>query len=159
MTVPAIETIPSRQLEVWRRLYQRYSLEPFPASVSPDVLKTIVPVTQADLLLRVPVTVVSAATDLQAAAGTYVAMHTVPDGKRWNLVSISRSGTTGSSRVRFRAKVGDGLFSMTVGGTNAEILVFPGTMDQLADIGMDTTGNAGDTGVFLSLHYTEEDAF
>jgi len=46
-----VSTIPSRQLEVWRRLYDRYSLEPRPASVVPDVSKTIVPTTDADALL------------------------------------------------------------------------------------------------------------
>ena len=46
-----VSSIPSRALEVWRRLYTRYTLEPGPATVGPDVLKTIVPVTQADQLL------------------------------------------------------------------------------------------------------------
>lgn len=74
--------IPSRALEVWRRLYTRYALEPFPASVGPDVLKTIVPVTQADQLLQTPE--IREAT-VTSSAGNIVTYHTVPAGERWEV--------------------------------------------------------------------------
>jgi len=89
-----ILTIPSRQLEVWRRLYTRYSLEPAPASVSPDVSKTIVPVTQADALLEAHRSEIGSNT----ASGTGdLEMASVPEGKRWTLNSIHMRRATGDS--------------------------------------------------------------
>jgi len=89
-----ITSIPSRDLEVWRRLYTRYTLEPGPASVSPDVSKTIVPVTQADLLLArhrglVTVTVVT-------GTGVDLVVHTVPDGIRRTFVTMRVTRVTGT---------------------------------------------------------------
>jgi len=79
-----VNTIPSRALGVWRRLYRRYSLEPFPASVSPDVSKTIVPITNADVLLATASVRTSGLVALTAAGGL-TTMHTVPAGERWTL--------------------------------------------------------------------------
>ena len=88
-----VNSIPSRALEVWRRLYTRYSLEPGPATVGPDVLKTIVPVTQADLLLarHRGIETVTA-----IAATGVVVVHTVPVGIRRTFITLSmlRSGAT-----------------------------------------------------------------
>jgi len=88
-----VTSIPSRALEVWRRLYTRYTLEPGPASIAPDVLKTIVPVTQADLLLArhkgiITLTTVDGTLDHLA--------HTVPQGLRQAFVTLAlqRSGGT-----------------------------------------------------------------
>lgn len=86
-------SIPSRALEVWRRLYTRYSLEPGPASVGPDVSKTIVPTTNADLLLarHRGLTVTTAVT----GTGSHLC-HTVPSGRRQAFVTLSleRNGAT-----------------------------------------------------------------
>jgi len=78
-------TIPSRELEVWRRLYERYSLEPGPASVSPDVSKTIMPITNADELLQRPRGVVGGNTP---GADGGITIATVPQGIRWRLQSL-----------------------------------------------------------------------
>ena len=82
--LPRPLTIPSRALTVWRRLYQRYSLEPGPAGVGPDVSKTIVPITDADTLLRVPV--IQTAT-VEPVVNTMTAILTVPTGQRWTVTA------------------------------------------------------------------------
>ena len=88
-----VNSIPSRALEVWRRLYTRYTLEPGPASIAPDVLKTIVPVTQADLLLARHLGVTT--TTPVSATGSLV-VHTVPAGVRRSFVTLTlqRTGAT-----------------------------------------------------------------
>jgi len=161
MVLPQSQTgIPSKQFDVWRRLYARYILEPFPVQNGgmPDVFKTITPVTQADDLLRVPRTL-SSAEDISASAGTYTVYQTVPAGKRWRISMVERGATTGASRVRFRAKVGDPLVALQLGVTAGLVLICDLTLDELADIGLDTTGDAGDTARFLGIHLLEEDAF
>lgn len=89
-----ILTIPSRALAVWRRLYTRYSLEPAPATVSPDVSKTIVPVTQADVLLERPRSEIGAGT---ATATGDLQLVEVPVGRRWTLQSVHIRRATGDS--------------------------------------------------------------
>jgi len=79
-------SIPSRALEVWRRLYTRYTLEPGPASVGPDVLKTIIPVTQADVLLARHRGIVEDTTITGVGAG--IVVHTVPTGIRREIITV-----------------------------------------------------------------------
>lgn len=86
-------SIPSRALDVWRRLYTRYTLEPGPATVSPDVSKTIVPVTQADLLLARHRAV--AVTTSPGGTGDHV-VHTVPVGIRRAFVTLRIARATGT---------------------------------------------------------------
>jgi len=97
-------TIPSRSLDVWRRLYTRYSLEPFPASVAPDVSKTIVPTTDADALLAISGVRTSGLVDIPT--GTFTTMHTVPAGERWTLRSLDVFRVDGDRVLDFVA-VGD----------------------------------------------------
>ena len=80
-----ISSIPSRSLDVWRRLYTRFTLEPGPASIAPDVLKTIIPVTQADVLLARHRGIVEDTT-IDAVASFVI--HTVPVGIRRELVTM-----------------------------------------------------------------------
>ena len=82
-----LHTIPSLDVEVWRRLYARYLLEPYPASVGPDVSKTIVPVTQADELKLVH-GVLSSDDTYTAQQAVNIAAHTVPEGRRWSLYGL-----------------------------------------------------------------------
>ena len=86
-------TIPSRQLEVWRRLYTRYRLEPWPASVSPDVVKSIVPITNADELLERP----RGRVDVGTAVGTGdLEIALVPEGVRWKMCTLHTRRATGT---------------------------------------------------------------
>ena len=88
-----VNSIPSRALEVWRRLYTRYTLEPGPATVAPDVLKTIIPVTQADQLLARHRGIVED-TVIDAVASFVV--HTVPQGIRRTLLTMRVHRLTGT---------------------------------------------------------------
>ena len=102
-------TIPSRAIGVWRRLYSRYSLEPYPASVAPDVSKTIQPVTQADELLRE--SQVRSETSLIIVDTVLVV--TVPTGERWKLYHL-RADRTGGDRNIDRILIGSTEASLIV---------------------------------------------
>lgn len=150
-------TIPSRALDVWRRLYTRFALEPYPASVGPDVLKTIVPVTDADVLLRTPAGQ-QADGDLTGSAGTYVAYFTVPTGRRWTLKMFLRVATTAASLVV--VSVGGVAIGVSLSSTSTEVQHgISLTLDQGDSIGMLASGNAGDSSRSLEILYDEEDAF
>lgn len=150
-------TIPSRALDVWRRLYTRYSLEPGPASVGPDVLKTIVPVTDADVLLRDPVTA-TATEDIQATIGTFVPYFTVPANRRWRIKNIFRFGTTGQCA-----------FMISIDGVAILLKPTQTTPDSMSSIdfvlnptdaiGLRTTGNAADSAIRADVFYEDEAAF
>lgn len=90
-------TIPSRALEVWRRLYTRFRLEPFPASVGPDVSKTIIPVTQADALLTSYTRVTGDSATMGAASTNTFDVITVPAGERWTVYFIEVQRLTGDN--------------------------------------------------------------
>lgn len=103
-------TIPSRALEVWRRLYTRYSLEPFPASIGPDVSKTIQPVTQADLLLMTPEVRFN---EFESVGSSDVIAVTVPDGERWRLHTVQIIRLGGDKDVS-SVSIFDGITAMRV---------------------------------------------
>ena len=113
MTQPIL-TIPSRALEVWRRLYSRYNLEPFPASVGPDVSKTIIPVTNADDLLWAP----EVRNDLVEVGATTVVVATVPAGERWTWFA-SEGGLAAGDRNVDRLLIGDVAASMILSSFSA----------------------------------------
>ena len=106
-------TIPSRSLDVWRRLYTRYSLEPFPASVSPDVSKTIIPVTQADELLKAPTVQLSGAVVTETGN---VNMFTVPNGERWTFYGYETDRVSGDRNIN--------AVSVNLGGAQCAIAEF-----------------------------------
>ena len=110
-----VNSIPSRALDVWRRLYTRYSLEPGPASIAPDVLKTIVPVTQADLLLARHKGIETDTTT--TATGLHIA-HTVPAGLRQAFITLMIQKTAGGTWTMDRVRAAD-----VSEGTNVAISV------------------------------------
>jgi len=160
-----IATIPSRQLAVWRRLYTRYTLEPAPASVSPDVSKTIQPVTQADDLLREPRGFEGTET-APAGDNTNFVVATVPDGKRWTLQSIDIRRTTGDNTMS-RFLLGDTsrglaiLILLFTAGTSQQLrLEQPYRLDQGDTIRVLTDGAGVSASDFRAqLWIEEEDAF
>jgi len=152
-------SIPSRALEVWRRLYTRYSLEPFPASVSPDVLKTIIPVTQADDLLK---TVVPTNALLDLNTTGHVVLYTVPQGKRATLIQMQQQEvlTAGTNLQVVLGGVtvevsGTGTATKGLGETQAQ----PILMDTGDTVGAGGTANAGDASRRFSCIVLEEDTF
>jgi len=85
------QTIPSKSIEVWRRLYARFNLEPGPASVSPDVSKTIQPVTDVDRLLTTPEVRMVGTVSFNGALDVLV----VPEDEIWALGAYSIFRTSG----------------------------------------------------------------
>jgi len=158
--VPVHETIPSRALTVWRRLYTRYSLEPFPASVSPDVSKTIQPITDADELLRVPA--VDITTTGSLTTGEQVA-RTVPEPQRWKLYSWDVNRASGDRLVE-GISLGDGsqsvrIDSQTAAGTFITRLATPLLMDPGWQFILHIAGGTTDGTWLVELLLQIEDAF
>ena len=152
---------PSKRFDIWRRLYTRFLIEPVPVSFSeqPGIGTIIQPITSADELLKIPQTLTGDSQDLQAAAGTFTVYHTVPAGKRWKVTVITRGATQANSRVRFRSKPGDDIMTISALATALLPIFLNVQLEEAGTIGMDTTGNAGDDAVFLSVYLEEEDAF
>lgn len=154
------QVIPSKRYDAFIRLYTRYLLEPQPAPAdSPvGVSKVITPVTQADDLLKQP-KVNFNTKDLTASAGTYTSFFTVPAGKRWVILNISRAGSVGTTNVRLRNAAQGLVVTLVPLGTAAIDRQGRWVLDEKDTLGMNTSGDAGDTGIQLDIHYLEEDAF
>jgi len=91
-----------RNYDPWRRLYARYGLEPSqPLGTQPELATVVVPVTQADELLKRYV----ASTGITAVTGNdIVTIYTVPQGERWTFTSMNillSSGTFDTQGLRF----------------------------------------------------------
>lgn len=149
-----ITTIPSRALEIWRRLYSRFSLEPGPASVVPDVSKTIVPVTQVDPALRRS-RGDHKNLDLSGAAGNFVTGRTVPDGETWYLTSIGTRSTTAASAPAMLIDAAIVLLAPNVVGDTPVTLRHK--LDAGDQIGATATGNGADTARDWFASWEEED--
>jgi len=150
--------IPSKQFEAFRRLYARFLLEPFPATGSnAAVLPYITPITDADELLKVP-TSLQAAGDLTGTVGTYVAIHTVPNGQRWILRNVHRAGSTGSSAIWLQNRGVTGFITINATGELA-VSGLSLRLDEADTIGMRATGNGADTAILLNIIYDQEAAF
>jgi len=151
-------TQPARRFDLWRRLYNRFLIEPFPAeSAGPAVSTTVQPVTDADALLRVP-TIQNATGDLEVAGGAHVAYFTVPAGKRWNLIWALRGATTGSSQVTIAIAPAE-MTLFGVGTVVAAQSIVGVRLDEGDSVGMAATNNAADGAITLQVLYEEEDAF
>jgi len=89
-----LRLIPSKRFEVWSRLYGRFLLEPQPAGFpQAAVSPLIVPVTQADDLLRLP----EGRSENPTISGiSTLTMFTVPPGERWRLYAMSAIRNSGS---------------------------------------------------------------
>jgi len=155
-----VTSIPSRALDVWRRLYTRFSLEPGPASIAPDVLKTIVPVTNVDVLLQV-VAPFNVTLDLDVTAGTHVVAYTVPQGRRSTFTYARRGGSTGSTHIA--AVIAGFTLILTPDGTAEGFLGTtvsqPIILDQGDTIGMTATDNPADGGISCRGLVLEEESF
>lgn len=89
--------IPSKRFDVWSRLYDRYSLEPNPLLKSQaSVGLTIIPVTQADELLKQPRSFTET-TEASATLNANLALATVPQGRRWGLLTFNVARLTGDN--------------------------------------------------------------
>jgi len=148
------DTIPSRALEIWRRLYTRFSLEPGPASVVPDVSKTIWPVTSVDPMLRRS-RGNNPTLDLSVSAGSFVAAATVPDGQAWYLTTIGLRSTVGSTAAAMR--ISGVIVALSDLGTPASFHTLRHRLEAGDIIGAVAGGNAGDDTRVFQASWEEED--
>jgi hypothetical protein len=147
---------------ILKQLVKRYKLQTTPYDIKEHLTLPLViqPVTLADDLLMTPVIPASVSKDISAAAGTYVAYFTVPDGKLWRLLLVSRPGTTANSRIGISNGINTS--SLTNPSTATEkwfaahdrFLLKPGW-----SVGMFTTGDGADSAIGVSVVYLEEDSY
>jgi len=151
-------TQPAKRFDVWRRLYTRFGIEPFPADgEGPAVSTTIIPVTDADILQSVT-RFVGGNMNLSGAAGTFVSSNTVPDGKVWRVKGVHRDLTIAVSLVELGTS---GLNMPVTGlGTADEFQALPDIrLAEGEQVGMLTTGDGGDALVGMRTAIEEEDVF
>lgn len=152
-------TLESRQYAIWRRLGRRFLLEDQPPGGPGAAVGTaIIPVTSADDLLRVP-EIQQATVDIQAAAGAFVTFFTVPAGERWHLRTLWREGTTAESNVAVRAPGSADIALLGVAGTGEVTVLNPGIIEEAWNLGMLSTGNAGDAARTLRALIDRDIAF
>jgi hypothetical protein len=112
MSLPP-DLVPSKQFDIWRRLYTRFGLEPGPAPGSRALLSTVIrPTTNIDDLLRAPA--IEMVTGVATPVGV-VTFFTVPAGARWHLRALHCIRTAGDRTV-------DTLYLYTPGGSPMAIL-------------------------------------
>jgi len=158
-------TQPARRFDLWRRLYSRFLIEPFPAEGGgPSIATEIVPVTDSDELLRVHgiVRADSATFDADETLATGLA---VPAGRRWHLAGIGFEQTTGNRTVT-RIILNDDSTGLThnlevFAATQQHSLIL-GTvfiLEELDFLSITTIGGSTNTVYRTSVWVAEEDAF
>jgi hypothetical protein len=121
--------------------------------------QTIVPTYDVRYLYEEP-KAQSVTLDLSGTGGYYAAAVTVPNGFRWYVSYIHRGTTTAQSVVR--ADI-DGVAIVQLGDTRGtdHAQFFPPqlVLDGGDSLGLQTTGNAADTGTRFEVLYIEEQEF
>ena len=151
----------TKRFAIWQRIYERYLLEPLNGAqpTTPQVSEVIVPVINADTLLRTPV--MDAITlDLDVATGTLVIAFTVPEGQEWELVQIDIDGTTANHRIRQTSAASAASINISLLTTSQEIIrdfYQPRIMQRDDTIGVFGTNNAGDANRTISIYYNRID--
>ena len=141
-----------------RRLTDRFGIEPGVIAPYMNLLPMVVLVSNADELLA-EAKIGYEAKNLTAAAGTFTSYFEVPTGKRWRLLHIWKASTAGGSIFKIKERGGTAR-AWDAGLTADKIWELQGVkVDEGAQLGLDTTGNGGDTGIVMVLFYEEEDAF
>ena len=145
----------SKRFSIWRRLGLRFLLEDQPpAGAGAQVFTQILPVTQADDLLKVP-QVEAGSEDLSGSG--YVAYFTVPSGERWVILRYRFAGSTGTTGMQVvisgeRVQIGDN--TNTAASENVNI-----PLDEGDSIGLASTGNGSDTAIVFNVLRSKEDAY
>lgn len=147
----------SKRFSLWTRLTQRFALEAQPnmGPPVPSVATMIVPVTDADQLVKDPLARASSE-NLTAGAGSYVPYQTVPVNERWYVYFLRRGASTGTTLITITYG-GAGPYSFTMADTAGSLLHLGGMRFAAGDtLGMVTTGNGADTAIPLSVWYERE---
>lgn len=94
--------------------------------------------------------------DLSVALGTFVSAFTVPEGKEWTMFYTKRTATSTNSKIVVSLDGVNNAYSAA--GTSEEFIRSSIIMPPGMQIGMNGTGDAGDTTRGLVIAYTEVDA-
>ena len=147
----------SRRYELFRRLTGKLLIEDEQASVFPPAIERLISPTLDVTDLLLDNRAVSDNQDLSGTVGTYTAYHTIPAGERWHLIQLTRENTISNTHVEINIADGDINFQLVADATATQFFgISTWTLEQGDSIGMLTTGNAGDTNIFLSLFYRRE---
>lgn len=113
--------LPSKRFSLFNQLYERYALEPYPASAEPSsaVSPNLYPV--IDISDLYPVERLEAALNLDVTAGTFISGFTVPANQRWQLVWIDTDGADANTSLTLRDP-GGALVTLTIGSTAIRLL-------------------------------------
>lgn len=92
---------PSKQFELWQRMYERFQLEPLPAGLvdAPGVSQIIVPMTDADELISSPGARLTVSVAVGAGVAGMTVADTVPTGRRWKLIALQAIRVTGDNTL------------------------------------------------------------
>lgn len=158
MSVQAVQYIDDIDIEP--RLVKRFSLSALTSQVNPLLMSRVVsPVTSFDELLR-DTEYAQVNKDISAGAGSFVAYHTVPKGKRWIIHRVFKDTTTANSRIAVSNDGGSTFFYCSAAGTvELQVDMNRLPMEEEWAIGLMTTGNGADNSRGLDIYYQEEDAF
>jgi len=158
-------TQPSKRFDLWRRLYARFLIEPFPVQEGeePAVATTIAVVTDADALLRDhgAVFVDTPSTDADAQVTGPV----VPDGKRWEVHAFNAVQTSGNRTItQMRARdvsvpINYILKAFAAAVDDFTLLGTPLTLEEGDSIDMVLVGGSTATIYQIQVWRSEEDAF
>ena len=148
-------------VSIIRRIIDRFNLqetpqEPAEAWIIPKVVQ---PITDIDELLRSAKLGV-AVRDLNVDASIYVVFFTVPTGKRWTLLHIAWSPSTGSSLTRIQDSDGNNIDLCDMSSTGDFMFTSSRPiLEQGWTIRRRGTANLADTVRAVKIWYLEEDAF
>jgi len=143
----------------WLRLYNRFRVEGG-TQETPELLSTVQPITDMDRLLRTPEYKANEL-NLSGTAGDFVNYFTVPDGERWFVTSWWREASIADTRIVVRPpEGGSNEHRVSLAGTSEEIPQAGRLcLDQKWEIGMDASGDAGDTAIKLTVLIEREYSF
>jgi len=140
----------SKRFRVWEAIYDRFLLEPTQGSITtPQVSETVVPIIDADALLRVR-SISNSNQDLSGAS--FVTYATVPAGEEWALVAGHRAATIGSTQVSIL--IGGVQLRVTALGTGEEPFTLRNIILRQGDVvGMGGTSDGADTAIQMGFHF------
>jgi len=135
----------SRRYTLFGRLYDRYALEPPPASDTvPPAVTTLMSavIDVADLYAYERLVATS---DLTATVGTFVTAFTVPDRQRWHLKAIDTETVDANTRIALADPAGAEI-NLTVGAVTFVLQqeIAHLRLESGWEVGWKTTGQAGD---------------
>ena len=115
------------------------------------LVKTVQPVTQVDLLTE-DVVMDRTAVNLDVTGGTFIPVHTVPNGEVWTLYATAKEATAGSTGVVITSDGGSTSMRLEVSSTIESIVLLAGLPMQPGGIvGLLATDNVADSARNLGI--------